>query len=110
MEEDINSEHAKNWIQNTFVVDKQDWSQLTSVTAYPLWSNETNMEVIFSTLKSTVLLLNALKVGSFTINSWHFVSNRDIKVNNGVFDGVLKKTNPIFVFVSTAGALVVITV
>ena len=36
MEEDFNSEHVKNWIQNTFVVDKQDWSQLTSVTAYPL--------------------------------------------------------------------------
>ena len=66
MVEDFNSEHVKNWIQNTFVVDKQDWSQLTSVTAYPLWSNETNMEVIFSTLKSTVLLLNAFKVGSFT--------------------------------------------
>ena len=66
MVEDINSKHVKNWIQNTFVVDKQDWSQLTSVTAYPLWSNETNMEVIFSTLKSTVLLLNAFKVGSFT--------------------------------------------
>ena len=99
MVEDFNSEHVKNWIQNTFVVDKQDWSQLTSVTAYPLWSNETNMEVIFSTLKSTVLLLNAFKVGSFTINSWRFVSNRDIKVNNGMFDGVLKKTNPILVFV-----------
>ena len=98
MVEDFNSEHVKNWIQNTFVIDKQDWSQLTSVTAYPLWSNETNMEVIFSTLKSTVLLLNAFKVGSFTINSWRFVSNRDIKVNNGVFDGVLRKTNPIFVF------------
>ena len=57
------------------------------------------MEVIFSTLKSTVLLLNAFKVGSFTINSWRFVSNRDIKVNNGVFDGVLKKITPILVFV-----------